>query len=93
MRRFGNMTRMIHEGNFTHSSKQMEHAILDDLLEQVTPLLTEYDIMLDVTVDGDLDTNRTLASIPVVHQVYADLKYITRNIRENLCKCEDASIN
>jgi pyruvate-formate lyase-activating enzyme len=92
MRRFGNITKIIHEGNFVNSSRQMEHAILIDLLEQVTPLLEEYDIMLDVTADGDLDTNKTLAGIPIVHQVYADLKHITRNIRKNLSKSENAKI-
>jgi hypothetical protein len=91
MKKFGNITKTLHEGNFTHSSRQMEHAILIDLLEQVTSPLTEHDIMLDVTVDGDLDTNKTLASIPIVHQIYADLKHITRNIRKNLGKCEDAT--
>jgi hypothetical protein len=84
MRRFGNITKIIHEGNFIYSSRQMEHAILIDLLEQVTSVLTEQDMMLDVTVDGDLDTNKTLASIPFVHQIYADPKHITRNIRKNL---------
>jgi hypothetical protein len=62
----------------------MEHAILIELLEQVTPLLEEFDMMLDVTVDGDLDTNKTLSNVPLVHQIYADLKHITRNIRKNL---------
>jgi hypothetical protein len=76
----------VRKGNFSHSSKQMEHAILIELLEQITPLLEEHDMMLDVTVDGDLDTNKTLARVPVVHQIYADLKHITRNIRKNLGK-------
>jgi hypothetical protein len=87
MRKFGNTTKTIYEGNFAHSSRQMEHAILIDLLEQVTSHLTELDIMLDVTVDGDLDTNKTLAGIPIVHQIYADLKHLTRNIRKNLGEC------
>jgi hypothetical protein len=77
---------VIREGNFTQSSKQMEHAILISLLDQVTPVLEQQDIMLDVTVDGDLDTNKTLANVSVVHQIYADLKHMTRNIRKNLGK-------
>ena len=82
----GGLSMVVREGNFSHSSKQMEHAILIELLEQVTPLLEEHDMMLDVTVDGDLDTNKTLASIPIVHQIYADLKHITQNIRKSLGK-------
>jgi hypothetical protein len=82
----GGVSTVLREGNFSHSSKQMEHAILIELLEQVTPVLEKHEMMLDVTVDGDLDTNKTLASVPIVHQIYADLKHITRNIRKNLCK-------
>jgi len=81
-----NTQAIMRKGNFVKSSRQMEHAILIDLLDQVTPLLEESDIMLDVTVDGDLDTNKTLASVSVVHQIYADLKHLTRNIRKNLGK-------
>jgi hypothetical protein len=80
----GGVQTITRKGNFNQSSRQMEHAILIDLLDQVIPVLEESDIMLDVTVDGDLDTNKTLTNVSVVHQVFADLKHLTRNIRKNL---------
>jgi len=87
LKKVNNNTQIVaRAGNFIHSSKQMEHAILIDLLEQVTPILEEHDMMLDVTVDGDLSTNKTLAGVPVVHEIYADLKHVTRNIRKHLSK-------
>jgi len=51
---------VIQEGNFELSSRQMEHAILIALMEKLTPILEEQDMLLNVTIDGDLDSNKTL---------------------------------
>ena len=72
--------------NFNLSSRQMEHAILISLLGKLTPVLEEYDMLLNVTIDGDLDSNKTLGKVAVVNQIFADLKHVTKNIRKNLCK-------
>ena len=63
----------------------MEHAILIALLEKITPVLEESDLLLEVCIDGDLDSNKTLANVPIVSQIYADLKHASKNIRKNLC--------
>ena len=76
---------MVHKGNFDASSRQMEHAILIALLEQITPILEESDLLLEVCIDGDLDSNKTLANVPIVSEIYADLKHASKNIRKNLC--------
>ncbi len=74
----------IHQGNHEQGSRQMEHAILIALIEKITPVLEEHDMMLDIAVDGDLETNKTLKILPVVHQIFADLKHLTKNIRNKL---------
>ena len=61
----------------------MEHAILIALIEKLTPLLEEQDILLNVTIDGDLDSNKTLGNVGIVNQIFADLKHVTKNIRKN----------
>ena len=76
---------VIRKGNFDASSRQMEHAILIALLERITPMLEESDLLLEVCIDGDLDSNKTLANISVVSEIYADLKHASKNIRKNLC--------
>jgi len=76
---------VVRQGNFDASSRQMEHAILIALLEQITPILEESDLLLEVCIDGDLDSNKTLANVSVVTEIYADLKHVSKNIRKNLC--------
>ncbi|RIA91225.1 hypothetical protein C1645_822389 [Glomus cerebriforme] len=56
---------VIHEGNFNASSCQMEHAILIALLKQIIPILEKSDLLLEVCIDGDLDSNKTLANVSI----------------------------
>ena len=63
----------------------MEHAILIALLEQITLILEESDLLLEVCIDGDLDSNKTLTNVSVVTEIYTDLKHVSKNIRKNLC--------
>jgi hypothetical protein len=63
----------------------MEHAILIALLEQITPILEASDLLLEICIDGDLDSNKTLANVSIVTEIYADLKHVSKNIRKNLC--------
>ena len=79
-------SKTIHKGNFDGTSKQMEHAILLALPNDIMPILEETDFTLHICVDGDLETNRTLACIPAVSRIFADLKHVSKNIRKNLCK-------
>lgn len=76
---------MVHKGNFDASFRQMEHTILITLLEQIIPVLEKSDLLLEVCIDGDLDSNKTLANVPIVSEIYADLKHASKNIRKNLC--------
>ncbi|CAG8769234.1 2769_t:CDS:1, partial [Dentiscutata heterogama] len=48
-------TIVINEGNFNNSSRQMEHANLISSITKITPTLIEYDIVLEVAIDGDLN--------------------------------------
>ena len=77
--------KVIRKGNFDLSSRQMEHGILIALIEKLTPILEEQDMLLNVTIDGDLDSNKTLGNVGIVNQIFADLKHVTKNIRKN-CK-------
>ncbi|UZN99576.1 uncharacterized protein OCT59_000843 [Rhizophagus irregularis] len=77
---------VVHKGNFDASFRQMEHTILITLLEQIIPVLEKSDLLLEVCIDGDLDSNKTLANVPIVSEIYADLKHASKNIRKNLLK-------
>ncbi|CAH1768345.1 3036_t:CDS:2, partial [Entrophospora sp. SA101] len=43
--------------NFDQSSCQMEHQILINILEEITPVFRENGLLLDIAIDGDLDTS------------------------------------
>ncbi|GBB93276.1 hypothetical protein RclHR1_21400001 [Rhizophagus clarus] len=79
-------SQIIYQGNFDKSSHQMEHAILIEVLEKIQPSLDKYDLMLDISVDGDLNSNKTLSSIRSVNKIYGDLKHIGKNIRKKIAK-------
>ena len=77
---------ILRKGNFDASSRQMEHAILIALLEKITPILEESDLLLEVCIDGDLNSNKTLSNVPIISEIYADIKHASKNIQKNLCK-------
>jgi hypothetical protein len=64
----------------------MEHAILLRIIEKVAPVLEAAHVLLDIGVDGDLNSNKTLNNIPCVSKVYADLMHIGKNIRAKIGK-------
>ncbi|RIB13401.1 hypothetical protein C2G38_2041013 [Gigaspora rosea] len=68
-------TIVINEGNYDKSSRQMEHSNLIGAITKITPMLIEYDIVLGVAVDGDLNSNKTLADQPIVSKIFANLKH------------------
>ncbi|RIB09680.1 hypothetical protein C2G38_2044120 [Gigaspora rosea] len=74
----------LYEENFEKSSRQMEHCILIAILNEIEPYLNKYDFVLEIVVDRDLDTNRILANMQIVSRIYADLKYISKNVRKSL---------
>ncbi len=73
-------SKIVYKGNFDGTSRQMEHAILLALLNNIMPILEETDFTLHICVDGDLEINQTLACIPAVSCIFADLKHISKNI-------------
>ena len=79
-------SKIVYKGNFNGISKKMEHALLLAVFNDIMPILEKTDFTLHVCVDGDLETNRTLACIPAVSRIFADLKHISKNIRKNLCE-------
>ena len=62
----------------------MEHAVLIGILEKVVPVLEETDMLLDIVVDGDLDSNKNLRGVKCVNKIFPDLKHLTHNIRKKL---------
>ncbi|CAH1767797.1 839_t:CDS:2 [Entrophospora sp. SA101] len=76
----------VFHGNHEQSSRQMEHAILLRIIEKISPVLEEAEVLLDICVDGDLNSNKTLNNIPCVSKVYADLKHVGKNIRAKIAK-------
>ncbi|RIB12759.1 hypothetical protein C2G38_2199795 [Gigaspora rosea] len=80
-------------GNFDKTSKQMEHAILIEVLNKITPSLEDTKLHLEICIDGDLDSNKTLANIPIVTKIYADLKHLTKNIRKSILNKKNAQFH
>ncbi|PKC54424.1 hypothetical protein RhiirA1_477331, partial [Rhizophagus irregularis] len=76
----------VFHGNHEKTSRQMEHAILLRIIEKIVPVLEAAEVLLDIGVDGDLNSNKTLNNIPCVSKVYADLKHIGKNIRAKIAK-------
>ncbi|RIA82538.1 hypothetical protein C1645_835212 [Glomus cerebriforme] len=62
----------IENENHKASSKQMEHAVLIRILNTVISILEETDMLLDIVVDGDLDSNRTLCGVKYVNKIFPD---------------------
>ncbi|UZO20938.1 uncharacterized protein OCT59_013347 [Rhizophagus irregularis] len=77
---------IVHKGNHDKSSRQMEHAILIAILQKVTPILEEFDLLLDIGIDGDLESNKTLGTVAIVNQIFADLKHVAKLIRSKIVK-------
>src|SRR5207248_11645792 len=71
----------------------MEHAVLLQIIEKIVPILEAAEVLLDIGVDGDLNSNKTLNNIPCVNKVYADLKHIGKNIRAKIGKLSKIGLN
>ncbi|CAG8600294.1 19865_t:CDS:2 [Gigaspora margarita] len=78
------LTKTIYQRNFDKSSRQIEHAILIEVINQISSPLEENNLYLDVYVNGDLDSNKTLAHVCIVSKISADLKHLTKNIRNSV---------
>ncbi|PKC55159.1 hypothetical protein RhiirA1_403094, partial [Rhizophagus irregularis] len=77
-------TVIVHEGNHEKSSRQMEYAILIAILQKVSPILEEFDLLLDIGIDGDLESNKILGTVAIVNQIFADLKHVSKLIRNKI---------
>ncbi|CAG8737380.1 2840_t:CDS:2, partial [Funneliformis caledonium] len=75
------------------SSKQMEHAVLISILEIMEPVLEENDILLDIIVDGDLDSNKTLRRVKCINKIFSDLKHLTFKKWKYYSRYEDVILN
>ncbi|GBC32963.2 putative sgs1 protein [Rhizophagus irregularis DAOM 181602=DAOM 197198] len=82
--KYDDSSKIVHKENFNGTSRQMEHAILFALLNDIMPILKETDFTLHICVDGNLETNKTLACILAVSRIFADLKHVSKNIQKNL---------
>ncbi|CAB5216519.1 unnamed protein product, partial [Rhizophagus irregularis] len=54
--------------------------------KNVTPILEEFDLLLDIGIDGDLESNKTLGTVAIVNQIFADLKHVAKLIRSKIVK-------
>ncbi|CAG8818428.1 10_t:CDS:2, partial [Gigaspora margarita] len=57
------LNKTIYKENFDKTSRQIEHAILIEVLNKIIPLLEDTELHLEICIDGDLDSNKTLANI------------------------------
>ncbi|CAG8718841.1 13722_t:CDS:2 [Funneliformis caledonium] len=65
----------------------MEHAILISILGKLTPILEEHNMLINVTIDGDMDSNKTLGNVAVVNQIFADFKHVTKIFAKTYVNC------
>ncbi|GES74897.1 DNA helicase RecQ [Rhizophagus clarus] len=70
--------------NHKANSKQIEHAVLIRILEKVVPILEETDMLLDIVVDEDLDSNKTLREVKCVNKIFPDFKHLTQSNEKDL---------
>ncbi|KAF0451689.1 ATP dependent DNA helicase [Gigaspora margarita] len=74
--------------SWSHSRNDKQASVkfifAQDLLEQLSIPLENSNILVNICVDGDLNTNKTLLDIKFINQIYADLKHLSKNIRKNL---------
>ncbi|CAG8620650.1 16027_t:CDS:10, partial [Gigaspora rosea] len=70
---------IINEGNYNESSRQMEHANLINIISKVTPTLYKYNLTLDISVDGDLSTNKTLNNDSYLMQSKVCVNHLSDN--------------
>ncbi|CAG8773410.1 18039_t:CDS:2, partial [Cetraspora pellucida] len=77
---------MINEGNHNGSSSTIEHSILITIIEQISPVLETSEIVLDVSIDKDLNSNKTLGAQKIIHKICANLKHKAKNVRAKIAK-------
>ncbi|CAG8810869.1 22669_t:CDS:2, partial [Gigaspora margarita] len=63
---------------------QAKYANLINIISKITPTFCEYNIVLNVGVDGDLSTNKTLAEEKIIHKIFADLKHKSKLLRNKI---------
>ncbi|CAG8817160.1 6230_t:CDS:2, partial [Gigaspora margarita] len=56
------------------------------VLNQISSPLEENNLHLDICVDSDLNSNKTLAHVHIVSKILADLKHLTKHIRNSVLK-------
>ncbi len=62
----------------------MEHAILIAIIDKITPVVEKNDVILNIEIDGDLNSNKTLATQKIVHKIFTDFKHKAKLIRNKL---------
>jgi hypothetical protein len=82
----GNTEIIVREGNFVGASRQMEHNGLIKCLNQISNVLINHAVTLDLVVDGDLSIKKTLGDSAFVSKVYIDLQHKAKNIRKRVSK-------
>ncbi|RIB20126.1 hypothetical protein C2G38_2180084 [Gigaspora rosea] len=81
-----NKTIIVSEGNYNHSSQQMEHEALKAIINNITPTLEKFQMLLEIGIDGDLNSNKTLGEQRIVYKICADLKHKAKLIRTKIAK-------
>ncbi|CAG8771808.1 43213_t:CDS:10, partial [Gigaspora margarita] len=62
------------------------YVVQKKVLNQISPQLEENNLHLEICVDGDLDSNKTLVHVHIRTKISADLKHLTKNIRNSVLK-------
>ncbi|CAG8550542.1 23602_t:CDS:2 [Gigaspora margarita] len=62
------LTKTICKSNFDKTAKHIKHAILIEVLNKITSLLENAELHLEICIDGDLDSNKTLMNVPIVNK-------------------------
>ncbi|CAG8608186.1 9820_t:CDS:2 [Funneliformis mosseae] len=71
---------VLHKENHDKSFRQIEYAILIAILQKVILVLKEFDLLFDIRIDGDLKSNKTLSTVAIINQIFADLKHVAKLI-------------
>ncbi|CAG8843076.1 9939_t:CDS:2, partial [Gigaspora margarita] len=77
-------TIIVSKGNYNRSSQQMEHEALKAIINDITPTLEKFQMLLEIGIDEDLNSNKTLEEQRVVYKICADLKHKAKLIRTKI---------
>ncbi len=64
----------------------MKHAILIAIINKITLIIKRNDIILDIKINRDLNSNKTFATQKIVYKIFTNFKYKAKLIKNKLGK-------